>query len=228
MPDFTWEKALVLSSRRLGERSFITAIFTREQGRALGVVNKKQPPNTGTFVAGRWQARLAEQLGHFYLEETHSFAARYLDDRQRLACLFCVCALLDDLLPEHQAFPDLYDTVFTFLNQLDTDDFLMRYIRFEQALLSEVGFGLDTSGCAGGGDPTDLAYISPKTGRAVSRSVGAPYRTKLLPLPRFMWQDSPATATDIQNGLNLTGYFLQTFALKHALPRTRTQLYPLK
>ncbi len=225
MPDFKTDKALVLSARKLGERSYIISLLTRENGRALGVHQKKIPPEMGTFVAVRWQARLAEQLGSFYLEEVCPFSIRFLDDRKRLACLASLCALLDDLLPERQAFPELYDEVFSFLDRLEQIDFMELYVQLEVSLLGAIGFGLDTSCCARGGDRNNLAYISPKTGRAVSLEKGRPYHNKLLPLPRFIWQKAPATDTDIRNGLRLTGFFLSTYALRHPLPKVREQLF---
>ena len=226
MPEFSLEKALVLSAKRLGERSWILSLFSREQGRILGVYQKKQPPETGVFVTGRWRARLAEQLGNLYLEESNPFVVRYLDDYRRLACISSLCALLDDFLPERQSFADLYDSVCHFFEQFDEDTFLKNYVLLERDLLSDIGFGLDTSSCAGGGDARDLAYISPKTGRAVSREKGKPYHNKLLILPKFLWTDSGATNEDIQNGLILIGYFLTQHSPKHRLPITRQSLLP--
>ena len=226
MPEFKAEQAVVLASRPLGDRSWIITLLTREHGKLAGVFQKKQPPQTGTIVAARWQARLAEQLGRLYLEETDPFPVRYLDDRQRLACLSSLYALLDDFLPERQPYPDLYDCVFRFFDTLDSTDYLKAYILLECDLLRETGFGLDTSSCAGGGDATQLAYISPKTGRAVSRDKGAPYHHRLLILPRFIWQDAPADITDIQNGLTLTGYFLLRHSPRHRLPLLRNNLIP--
>lgn len=225
MPDFKFEKALVLSTRRLGERSVVISLFTKENGRHLGVLQKKSFPEIGSFVEGRWQARLPEQLGTFYLEQSHAFFAPFLDDSRRLACLSTVCALIDSILPERQSYRRFYDLTLTFLNLLDTDDFLKYYVRWEMDLLQMIGFGLDCSGCAGGGNGDDLAYISPKTGRAVSKEKGEPYKDKLLPLPAFLWQETDATMPQLRQGLNLTGYFLSTHAGIKALPKTREQLY---
>lgn len=224
MPELHAEKALVLSARRLGERSWIVALFSKEAGRVSGVYSRKQPPEPASTVNARWQARLSEQLGRLSLEEITPVAVRYLDDKKRLACLASVCSLLNDFLPERQAFPGLYRETVSFLAMLAGPDFLKQYVLFEKKLLSETGFGLDLSGCAGGGDASDLAYISPKTGRAVSREKGEPYRNRLLPLPRFFWQDMPADGQDIRSGLKLTGYFLEKHSPKHRLPGVRTQL----
>jgi DNA repair protein RecO (recombination protein O) len=163
-------------------------------------------------------------MGTFYLEEVNSLCVPFLDDKKRLACLLSICLLLHELLPERQIFPDLYHSVLDFLNNLSEMDFLKRYVLLEKELLSEIGFGLDTSCCAGGGRSDDLFYISPKTGRAVSREKGKPYHDKLLLLPRFLWCDAEVTDSDIQIGLKLTGYFLQTYALKKMLPKIREQL----
>ena len=224
MPEFKTENALVLSARPLGEHSWIVALFTKENGKYLGILNKKKPPETGTFVAARWHARLNEQLGTFYLEETNPLSVLYLDDSQRLAVISSICALLDDVLPERQAFPTLYAETILCLLALEKPDFLKYYALLEKELLTEIGFGLDLSGCAGGGDPADLAYISPKTGRAVSREKGLPYHSKLLTLPRFFWKESPASEQDIQDALKLTGYFLIQHTPKHRLPKIRERL----
>ena len=224
MPDFKTENALVLSARPCGERSWIVSLFTKENGRFIGVLNKKNAPETGTFVVARWQARLAEQMGTFYLEESKPLSILYLDDPKRLAVISSLCALLDDTLPERQAFPGLYEGVFQFLETLEQADFLKNYALLEKELLIEIGFGLDLSGCAGGGDPADLAYISPKTGRAVSREKGLPYHNKLLALPRFFWTESTATPKDIQDALMLTGYFLMQHTPRHRLPKIRERL----
>ena len=224
MPEFKSEKALVLSSRRLGENAWIISLFSRENGRTLGVFKKKKAPDIGTFVTARWRARLSEQMGTFYLEETDPFSIQYLDDPNRLNCISSLCALLDDTLPERQAFDTLYQKTVSFLASLDEPDFLKNYALFEKDLLSEIGFGLDTSCCAGGGNADDLAYISPKTGRAVSREKGKPYHDKLLPLPRFLWQPVAASHQDIRQSLNLTGYFLIRHTPRHRLPKVREQL----
>lgn len=227
MPDFKMQRALVLSTRRLGEKSFVISLFTREHGRHLGVLQKKEPPQIGSYVEGRWQARLADQLGTYYLEQTQAFSILFLDDKKRLACLSTVCALLDSLLPERQKFETLFEQTEAFLTHLDDDDFLARYVRWETDVLEAVGFGLDCTGCAGGGNANDLCYISPKTGRGVSREMGDPYRDKLLALPRFLWTNEKANTADIIQGLKLTGYFLITHTGIKNLPKTRETLFDL-
>lgn len=224
MPELSAEQALVLSGRRFGEKSWIITLFTKDYGRVSGIYRHKKSPEIGTLVKARWQARLSEQLGTIYLEETRPLAVNYLDDSKRLACLSSVCALLNDVLPERQNFAELYVTAISFLQQLDRADFLKNYVLFEKQVLSDIGFGLDLSGCAGGGDSNDLAYVSPKTGRAVSREKGKPYHDKLLILPGFFWRDVEASAADIQAGLLLTGYFLTLHAPRHRLPRVRYQI----
>ena len=83
------------------------------------------------------------------------------------------------------------------------------YVVWECDLLAALGFGLDLARCAVSGTNQDLAYVSPRTGRAVSRETGAPYNDKLLPLPRFLWRpDTPTSPADLVAGLTLTRHFL--------------------
>ena len=224
MPEFCEDNAIVLACRRFGERAFVVSVITKGQGRLSGLYKSKQPPEPGTIVSARWAARLSEQLGHLYLDPVQVLSGLYLDDPERLACLASACALLNEILPERQPCEGIFQSLTDLLLHLDTLDFLKRYVLFEKTVLAEIGFGLDTSACAGGGDPNDLAYISPKTGRAVSREMGAPYRDKLLPLPRFLWQEADAEPVDIRQGLALTGYFLKLHSPKNKLPSVRACL----
>ena len=223
MPEFVSSNGIVLGSKPLGEAAFIVSIFTAENGRHLGVLKKKHPPEIGTLCQTTWKARLSDQLGTFYLEETKSYAPLLLDDMPRLNVLSNLCATLEKALPERQAYSELHQDTLNFLTQLGQDHFYENYVRFEVALLTALGFALDMTECAGGGDKNDLAYISPKTGRAVSREKGRPYHDKLLKLPRFLWQDCLATEEDLMDALNLTGHFLREHLGQ--LPTTRSRLY---
>lgn len=225
MPSFKTQKAILLHVRPLGEKSYLLSLFTPEKGRYVGVAKTKNLPDIASFIDARWQARLEEQTGTYYLDSISSFAVNFLDDKKRLAVLSSVCELLHQLLPERQLFEKLYDETILLFNHLEQESFLEEYLRWEITLLQSIGFGLDFSACAGGGDASDLAYVSPKTGRAVSREKGFPYRDKLLTLPRFMWQPyKRATDDDLLKGFVLTTYFLTAHAGVHHLPIARERL----
>ena len=224
MPEIKSENAIVLGAKKLGEKSFVVSLFTKENGRYLGVYKGKNPPQPADIVNFRWQARLSEQLGTFYLENLKSIAGFYLDDWGRLSCLRSICELLNKTLPERQIHTKLYTIVFNLINNLNNELYVKDYVIFELNLLAELGFGLDLSECAGGGDKNNLAYISPKTGRAVSFEKGFPYRDKLLTLPKFLWQDALANENDLKNALKLTGYILQKNILNTPLPDGRNYL----
>lgn len=224
MPEIKSENAIVLGAKKLGEKSFVVSVLTKENGRYLGVYKGKNPPQQADIVNARWQARLSEQLGTFYLENLKSVAGFYLDDWGRLSCLRSVCELLNHSLPERQIYKTLYGIVFNLINNLDSEFYVKDYIIFELNLLSELGFALDLSECAGGGDKNNLAYVSPKTGHAISFEKGFPYRDKLLPLPKFLWQNVFADENDLKNALKITGYFLQKNVLNGPLPDGRNYL----
>ncbi len=225
MAGFKTEKALLLHARSLGERSWLLSLFTPEKGRYTGAYKSKAAPDIASFVDARWQARLEEQIGTFYVDNISPFSVDFLDDKMRLAVLSVVCELLHRLLPERQPSEFLYAETMRLFNGLNQSNFLENYIRWEVSLLSTIGFGLDFSACAGGGDVNDLAYISPKTGRAVSREKGLPYHDKLLHLPRFLWRiDETASADDLIKGLILTTYFFTTHAGLNQLPTARERL----
>jgi len=218
--DFT-DDAIVLSARRHGEANLVLSALTREHGRHLGLVkggaSRRQRPllEIGNLLKVTWRARLEEQLGNFTVEPVGAVAAILLDDPLRLAALSAACAVADVVLPEREPHEDVYRATAALIDAISAaTDWPAAYVRWELALLAALGFGLDLSRCAATGETADLAYVSPKTGRAVSRAAGQGYHDRLLPLPLFLI-DAAATpdAADLLAGLRLTGYFLDRHVL---------------
>jgi DNA repair protein RecO (recombination protein O) len=215
------DEALVLGLRRQGETSVILELMTRNHGRHLGLVHggrsrRMQPVlQAGNRVQATWRARLDESLGAFVVEPIESVAARLMGSGLALYGMSHLAGLLR-LLPERDPHPELFAAAGLLVAHLDDPDIappLM--VRFELALLAELGFGLDLAACAATGGNDALIYVSPRSGRAVSASAGEPYRDKLLALPDFLRERSPGTglpmtpdARDVTEGFTLTGYFL--------------------
>ncbi|ACI98886.1 DNA repair protein RecO [Rhodospirillum centenum] len=228
------DDAIVLSARPHGETAALAVLLTRGHGRHAGLVHGGQSGRMrpvlepGNRVAARWAARLVEQLGTLALELERATAAGLLEDPLRLAALSSACALVDAALPEREPHPALFDATLALFDALQTEVWAEIYVRWEIGLLEEAGFGLDFGSCAATGitDNDQLAYVSPRTGRAVSLSAGEPYRDRLLALPPFLVGRSAGGAEEVVQGLALTGHFLDRhlFALRHAeVPAARTR-----
>ena len=228
------DTGFVLMARRHGESALIVELLTREHGRHAGLVRGGQSPRRrallqpGNKLAAAWRGRLPEHLGSFECELVEAHAARFLDDADRLAALTAAAALLLIALPEREPNAELYEAFAALLAALDSaSSWPQCYVAWECGLLAALGFGLDLGHCAVTGAADDLAYVSPRTGRAVSRAAGAAYRDKLLPLPDFLWRDAPARGGDIVAGLALTRHFLlHHLLLPHGrqLPEARERL----
>lgn len=214
-----WRDAgIILGLRRLGETSVIVELMTREHGRAMGLVRggrsrRLQPMlQPGNEVEAVWRARLEEQLGQFSLEGTDLRAAALLVNAQALHGVNLLSSLLR-LLPEREPHPALFETAALVLRHIDDGQIgpsLMA--RLELAILAELGFGLDLARCAATGTFEDLAWVSPKSGRAVSRAAGEPWRDRLLALPDFLKRsacDVHPSGLEIETAFRLTGHFLQ-------------------
>lgn len=225
MPSFKTENALLLAFRPLGEKDFILSVFTRENGRYLGVLKTKHPPQTGSFLNLRWQARLSDQLGRFYLDDIHAFYADFLDDKIRLYILSSLCSILNNILPERQKADRVYELTKAFLDKISDPSVIKHYALWEADLLKTVGFGFDFSFCADSDATGVSAFVSPKTGRVVSWKQGRPYAHVLLPLPTFLKHPQHAAEKPhIIQALTLTGYFLTRYAGLKSLPPMREQL----
>jgi len=211
------DEGIIIGTRRHGETSLIVELMTPGHGRHLGLVrggrSRRQQPvlQPGNSVVAIWRARLDEHLGTFTLESTRQRAARLIERPSGLYGILTLAALLR-LLPERDPHPRLYEGLEAILDYLDDPlTAADMVVRFELKLLDDLGFGLDLEQCAATGTNDDLAYVSPRTGRAVCRSAGDPYREKLLPLPSFLLlppSESQPTPAEVAEGFRLTGYFL--------------------
>ncbi len=246
------DQGIVLAVRQHGENGAIVSLLTEGRGRHAGYIRgahsikNRGSLEPGNLVDANWQARVENELGTLSLELQKNAAIRFMSDPQKLAALQSACALCDAALPEREGHPGLFYGLLALMEALETDIWGPAYIMWEIALLKELGFSLDLKKCAGGGDVRELMYVSPKTGRAVSKAAGEIYKEKLLLLPEFL-RPSPSRfagpslslkgegtersevgeGEDILTGLKMTGYFLEHWVFAHhtkGIPEARTRL----
>ena len=229
------DEAFVLSARVHGENAAIVVLLTRERGRHAGLVHgglssgKRGLYQAGNRLRVQWRARLAEHLGNYQAEMLQPNAALALDDPLRLAGLASACAIADAALPEREPHASIFDGFAALGMAMESPGWPLIYVRLELGLLQELGFGLELDRCVLTGASDDLAFVSPKSGRAVSLAASGPYKEKLLPLPPILaggrrqhWQPADYIA-----GLELTGYFLERHVFwphGKTLPPARSRL----
>jgi len=217
------DQGIVLGLRRHGESSAIAELLTRGHGRHFGLVRGGAGPRLrpvlqpGNTVHAVWRARLDEHLGTYQIEVTRTRSATVLADPHAVYGVTHLASLAR-LLPERAPHEDLYEMLERTLDDFaDAGEAAVHLVRFEMAMLTELGFGLDLSSCAATGATTDLIYVSPKSGSAVSRQAGEPWQSRLLRLPPFLRDaeggDGGWTDQDLLDGFELTGRFL----LRHVL-----------
>lgn len=217
------DTGILLSSRRHGETSLILDVFTPHHGRHAGVLrggtSRKLAPHLqpGAQLDLAWRARLEDHIGSFTAEPQRSRAAAAMGDRLALAGLNAVTALLAFCLPEREAHPALYASSENLLDLLGQPDLWpLAYLRWELTLLEELGFGLDLSACAVTGATGGLAYVSPRSGRAVTAEGAGDWADRLLPLPPVLRGEGAAGDAEILAALQTTGHFME-HRVAHAL-----------
>lgn len=253
------DDGIVLAARRHGEAAAVVTLLTRRHGRHAGLVRGAlgrrlrgvyQP---GNEVAATWRARLEEHLGTFTCESLRCHAALLLDDAAPLAALSSACAVCEAALPEREPLARVFEGFLRLLEALHGEGWPATYAIWERNLLADLGFGLDLGACVVTGRKDDLAYVSPRTGRALSAAAGERYRDRLLRLPAFLIPEVrnedragavpgggmvPGQAHheseldrpdpgEVEQALKLTGYFLEKhlFAPHHrGVPAARTWL----
>lgn len=214
------DEAILLNVRPLGETGVVAEVLSRHHGRHLGLVyggtsrRLSGMLQAGNSVKATWRARLSEHLGSFVFEIDRSRAVELMDKPLKLAGMQAAASVLAVALPEREPHEMLYGALSALLDvgeTLSPLEWAAMYVAWEAGVLGELGFGLDLTQCASTGTANDLAYVSPRTGRAVSRAAGEPYAAKLLRLPLFLLsrEERDVTAADVGDGLSLTGHFLE-------------------
>ncbi len=228
------DQGVVISVRKHGETSVILDVLTMAHGRHAGVVrggvSRRLAPvlQPGNQISVEWHARLEEHLGSYRVELLRS-RSRIMGDRGALAALASVCAMVGFGFPERMVFPDLYDSTTAVLDALEVGaDWPRAYALWELQLLDELGYGLDLSCCAVTGQQDDLVFVSPRSGRAVSRTGAGNWAQKLLPLPAFLRDRGDASSAQVLDALHTTGYFLERRLAaglgKRSVPAARERL----
>lgn len=233
------DEGVVVGVRKHGESSVILELMTREHGRHLGLVHggrsKTLQPvlQPGNGVQATWRARLDEHLGTYQVEALDLRAAHFIGSSLALYGLATLSHLLRHL-PERDPHPALYETLTVLMDHLDDADLAPAlFVRFELAILAELGFGLDLGSCAATGVRHDLTYVSPKSGRAVCAAAGEAYKDRLLKLPGFLigqTRENRPKGADIRAGFALTDFFLHqnVFAPRgQAAPEERARFVAL-
>ncbi|WP_136440048.1 DNA repair protein RecO [Pacificoceanicola onchidii] len=210
------DTGILLSTRKHGETSVILEVFTPDHGRHLGVMkggtSRKMVPHLqpGAQLDLRWSARLEEHMGAFRAEPERARAHLAMANRLMLSGLNAVLALLSFSLPEREPHVPLYRRSESLLDLMGQPDLWpLAYLRWEMSLLEDLGFALDLASCAVTGGTEDLIYVSPKTGRAVSRSGAGDWAPRLLPLPPVLLGQGEASNTEIVQALGTTGHFFE-------------------
>ena len=226
------EEGIILSVRQHGESSAVVSLLTRTHGRHAGIArlssrnrSTMQPGNT---VQAQWSARLPEHLGTFQFELILSPIARFMLDPLKLAAMTSLLTMLDRLLAERHPYPSVYEMSVSLMGKLaeTTSDWLKDYALFELRLLDVLGYGLDLSQCAATGSQDNLAYVSPKSGCAVSREAGLPYANRLFEIPAFILSTNEEITAlkEIVKALKISGFFLAKYFFNNILPEQRQRL----
>ena len=223
MPEWN-DVGIILSAKKYGEKGLITNILTESHGRYVGWINNYKTKSIlsnvqpGNLVKVFWRSRLIEQMGNFKIELISSISGKIFDEKLKLQALTSLCSLLEKFLPERQCYSEIFNATQAFLkvlainDEVDNKQWIRGYVKWEIGLLSSIGFSLDLKKCAVTGQKNNLYYVSPKTGKAVSKDGAGKFAPKLLKLPKFLGGSEVIVSSqqdEIIMGLNITTYFFK-------------------
>jgi len=233
------DEGILLWVRRHGEKNAVIEALSANHGRHAGLVRGGASNSVsgllqpGAQLSLEWNARLAEHLGNYKVDLIRSRAATIMTNRASLACLNVISALLVQFLPEREPNNEIYEMTVNLVDALAEEDrfWPFRYAQWELKLLEVLGFGLDLSRCASSGSTEDLTFVSPRSGRAVCRTAGAPFADRMLPLPSFLLGDRKPHIGDAREALRMTEFFLKHWVCDaydiQDLPDSRSRLIRL-
>ncbi len=214
--------AIVCAARAHGEHGVIVHALTESHGLITGYVSGGRSRALrpvlvpGNSVAGDWRARGGDRLAALTIELLHSRAA-LIDGPLAAAAIDWLTALTAATLPPEHPYPRLYLALEGVLGAIEAAPaargWAATIVRYELLLLADLGFGLDLATCIVTGKAGNLAFVSPKSGCAVSREGAVGLEARLLPLPPFLLDGPAASWADVLDGLSLTGHFLTRWLL---------------
>lgn len=228
------DDGIIVSVRPHGEASAIVHLLTREHGLCAGYVRGGQGKSmrgmlqVGNGVYARWFSRNDDSLGSYTLEMTDAASITAWHDPVKLRTLQSACAVIHHSLPERQHIGGMYDGLRALLDTFDSDFWSQAHILWEMQVLRALGFGIDLSRCAVTGQNDNLAYVSPRTGKAVSRDGAGEYADRMLKIPSFLLGQNDNSPDAIADGLKMTGYFLEKHvfgSLNKPVPDVRVKLF---
>ncbi len=228
------DQGYIINLRRHGESSLILTVLTKSHGKVTGYAkNALTRKNLGIYQLGNLieisaYARVDDNMLSLKTELVSPAAVNFLSDNAKLQALSSLCALSNTCMPELQDLERFYYYVDSFFNLIDEDNWLVHYSFFEFYLLEYLGISLDLSECSATGTTENLAYVSPKTGKAVCAEAGEPYKDRLFKYPRYIlechYHPGPEELADL---LSMTEFFLyKNFFAAHGLkfPESRANL----
>ena len=228
------DEGYIVNLRKYGEKSVIATVITKNHGLLRGFVRSALSKKSlgiyqlGNHVAIDSYARVEENMPSFKIELISPSAVNFMQNSQKLAALSGLCSLCSSCLPENENIERFYYYIDSFITLIDQPNWLAHYAFFEFYLLEYLGIGLDLSHCADTGSKENLAYVSPKSGRAICLSSGAPYQDKLFSYPHFIVDKNyTPTNSEVADLLKMTDFFLnKNFFQIHGLkfPQNRVNL----
>jgi DNA repair protein RecO (recombination protein O) len=224
------DQGIIISLKKYGENSLIVKVFSANHGIYRGFVKSAKSSKSriifqvGNLISFEYRSRIEENLGQFFSTDlVKSYCNEIMFDRLKLDCINSLFSIVDSCFLEHENHANLFEELSFFLQKINQDDdrnnLVSKYVKLELHLLNALGYGIDLSCCVVTNSTTNLAFVSPKSGRAVSLEAGKSYENKLLKLPNFLTEEHSEMPRiideDLKNGLKLSGYFLQKFAFEN-------------
>jgi DNA repair protein RecO (recombination protein O) len=220
------DQGIIISQKKYGENSLIVKVFSRDHGIYRGFVNSIKSSKSrsifqiGNLISFEFRARNEDNLGQFAaVDLVKSYCSNIMFDALKINCANSIFSIVDHCFLERENHEKLFEKLQNFLQKLIEEDeskiFLPDYVKLELKILKTLGYGVDLSSCAATNSTTNLAYVSPKSARAVSLEAGKPYQNKLLKLPEFLIGNQiEIAANDLRDGLRLSGFFLEKFVFE--------------
>ena len=221
------DRGIIVSIKKYGESSLILNLLTENHGLHSGLVrNSISKKNRNIYQIGNicsveWTGRLEDQLGYYKSETENSISHNIINNSLKIDLLMSISALINLFLADRQANSTLFIETLNLINYLNNkgEYWLSMYIKWELIFLSELGFGLDLKVCVVTGLKHDLSYVSPKSGRAVSKKGAGKWKNKLFLLPNFITKDNEDTIdkNELLNAMKITTFFLNRYGVSIGL-----------
>ncbi|MEM9061194.1 MAG: DNA repair protein RecO C-terminal domain-containing protein [Pseudomonadota bacterium] len=215
-----WTDDAIMSSVMQPKNDFLVLeVMTKMRGRCKLKVNLDGKPIPPLYPGCTLRlTQLDGSMGELPAAELHD-ASGGLENAETnltgMVVLQAMRSMMGTFLPMYEPARRVFESARKLIPVLCDEDgrWPVYYLKWELDILNALGQSGGLERCESAFRHGDAIYISPRTGRAASRTEAGAFLDRMIPVPGFFMGKKTATIADIRQGHEMTAMLFEKFAM---------------